>query len=417
MTLHDLHLQGVRATQFRNERRVFLFLQGHPSRFWPRLAQGLQAQGYRVVKVHFCLADALFWDAGGAISFRGRFSAWRGWLERLILTEGVTDVLYYADRQPYHVVGREGAEGVGCRTWAVEHGYLRPDWLTLEPGGMGPWSSFPRDRNAIEALAGHAPKPDTVQRYSHSFAAEATQEVSFHLSAEAGRLLYPFYRSDRAVWPPFDYLSWLPELVLARRREARAIALQREMRRDHRRYILVALQMATDYQIRAASPYRDLRDFLEEVISSFARFSPPGLELVVKLHPLDNGLGRWFARVARMALSAEIESRVHTVRGGNLEAWIAGSAGLVTVNSTTGIHALRAGVPVCALGLAIYDLPGLTHQAGLDRFWQRPEPVDRAFFSSFERALGTIQVKGSFYDPEGREAAVAEMVRRLQEAG
>jgi hypothetical protein len=52
--------------------------------------------------------------------------------------------------------------------------------------------------------------------------------------------------------------------------------------------------------------------------------------------------------------------------------------------------------------------------AKLDRFWVDPDPVDAGLLDAFLRVLAhEAQVKGSFYDPAGRAAAVAEIVRRV----
>jgi capsular polysaccharide export protein len=79
-----------------------------------------------------------------------------------------------------------------------------------------------------------------------------------------------------------------------------------------------------------------------------------------------------------------------------------------------GLHAIRVGCPTKVLGIAVFDIAGLTHQAPLDTFWTAPEPVDAGLAADFVRALaGTIQVKGSFYHPAGQRAGQAEIVRRV----
>ena len=395
------------------ERSSILMLQGHPSRFWGELADALTADGHRVVKVHFCLADRVFWGRRPAIAYRGRLSRFESWIGDLMRREGVTDVLYYADRLPYHVAARTAAERLGVAPWAVEHGYLRPDWLTLEPGGMGAHSSLPRDWAGLETLARGRPRPDMRPRFGHSFATEAVNEVAFNLLMVAGRPLWPFYRSDKVHWPVFDYLAWLPHLAAERRHQREAAALADELAQRKQPFTLVAMQMATDYQIRASSAYGHLSEFVAEVLASFARHAPADRLLVFKLHPLESGIERWFSVIARLADRAGVAGRVRVIRGGDLGGFLRLSQGVVMVNSTVGIHALRMGVPVCTRGAAVFDLPGLTHQGGLDRFWTTPEPVDPGRFQLFERAISAVQIKGSFFDPAGRAAAIAEFRQRL----
>ncbi|OLS52734.1 capsule biosynthesis protein [Rhodovulum sulfidophilum] len=393
--------------------RVFLMLQGHPSGFWRDLAAGLEADGHRVVKVNFGLADRIFWGSRPAIDFQGGLERWRRFVFRLIEREGVTDILYYADRLPYHAIALEEGRRLRRRCWAIEFGYLRPDWLTLEPEGMGALSTFPRTRPEIEALAEGVEAPDMRNLYPFGFGVEAFNEVSFALLQSFGRPFYPLHVSDRPNWPAIEYLSWLPELLRERRRKRAAGALIERLKARATPFNLIAMQLEVDYQIRASSDYPDLLTFLDETMASFAAHAPADRHLVVKIHPLDSGLGRWFSRVPRLARRHGLAKRVHVIRGGDLGALIKGSQGVVLVNSTVGIHALRMGIPVCAMGQAVYDLPGLTHHRGIDRFWTAPEPVDSDYFHSFERALSTIQVKGSFYNADGRAAAIEEIRRRF----
>lgn len=398
----------------RSERRCFLFLQGHPSPFWGELADALCARGYDILKINFGLADRVYWGRRPARAYRGSFGDWAGWLRAFLIKEGVTDILYYADRLPYHATANTVAKQLGgIRCWAVEFGYLRPDWLTLEPNGMGPRSSFPTDIRSLERLADGVPKPEMEARYGHAFAVEAFFEVSFHLIQAFGRPFYPFYWSDKLYWPVFEYVSWLPELFLASRRERLAGTRVRELKSKRIPFNLVALQIETDYQVRCNSRFGSLAEFVEDVLRSFATHAPSDRHLVFKVHPLDSGFGRWFSRIPAMAREHGVGPRVSVLRGGDLEELILSSRGVVLVNSTTGLHAIRLGKPVIALGSAIYDIGGLTHQGGLDTFWTAPAPVSQGLYRTFERAISRIQVKGSFFDRKGRQVAVSEFVNRL----
>jgi capsular polysaccharide export protein len=278
---------------------------------------------------------------------------------------------------------------------------------------MGPLSHFPSDREQILALAAQTEKPDLVARFGHSFTQEAFGEVTYNLLMVFGRPLYPFYVSDKQYWPVLEYLGWLPLLAIAGRDRRQATACEAALLQSGEPYNLVALQMRGDYQVRAASRYGDLRDFAAEVLHSFAANAPPDRKLVFKLHPLESAYHAWTPHIRRLARRLGIARRVSVIRGGDLHALLKGSLGVVLVNSTVGLHALRLGTPTCALGDAIYRLPGLCHQQGLDTFWSAPDPVNPALYDAFERALSRLQVKGSFFNPEGRRMAVREIATRL----
>lgn len=395
-------------------RRV-LFLQGPPTVFWRELAAAFEAEGHETRRVNLSTADWLTWRRPGAHHYRGTFGGWRRWLDRYIAREGVTDILYYADRLPYHVAAAEAAEAAGIPAYAVEFGYLRPDWLTLERRGMGAYSHFPNDPDAIRRLAADLPPPpETRVRYAHNFREEARDEVLFNLANALFCWPYPFFRMDKRHHPLLDYPSWLPRLARGSRLARAAQAVARDCAAQRWPYHLVALQLEADYQIRDNSPYATLGDMIEEVIASFARHAPARNRLILKLHPLDNGLENWPRLAARAARRRGVSDRVKTVDGGRLEDFIDHARGVIAVNSTVGLHAIQAGAPVLALGPAVYDMPGLTHQGPMARFWTAPEPVDAALAQDFVKLLAAaIQVKGSFYNPEGRRLAAREIVARV----
>ncbi len=394
--------------------RCFLFLQGPPSLFWPRLGDALQAAGHGVVRVNLCLADRLFWPRRGAVDYRGRLASWPTWLAALIRDRGVTDILYFADRLPYHVAALDTARTLGVRVHAIEFGYLRPDWLTLEPEAMGRHSTIPRDPARIRALAAGHPAPDRAVRYPHGFVTESLREVTFNLTLVFGRPLYPFYRSDKVYWPVVEYLSWLRELWRRRRILPRDEAFVDRALAGAFPYTLVALQLQNDYQIRASTDYAHLEDMLDEILTSLARDAPADRHVIIKTHPLDCGLENWPIRVARLTRRHGVEGRVHLVHSLRLVPLLTHATGVILANSTVGLTAISHGVPTLALGDAVYTVPGLTHQGGLAAFWTAPEAVDADLARDLFAMLGAhYQVRGSFYNPAGQAEAIATITARL----
>jgi len=394
--------------------QCFLLLQGPPGPFFSRLADALAAGGHRVCHVNLNLGDWLDWRRGDAWNYRGTARGWRDWLAEFLDREGVTDILYYTDRLPYHVTALELARERGIRVHAIEYGYLRPDWITIEPEAMGRRSTIPRDPDAIRALARGHPDPDITPRYQHAFFDEAFHEVRYNLFMVWGRAFYPFYRSDRYYWPTIEYLAWLPRLLwrglFARSDEAE---VDRALSGAYP-YNLVAMQLQMDYQIRASSDYGHLEEMFDEILASFAAHAPKDRHLILKLHPLDCGLEFWSWRLRRLKARHGLDERVRLVDSKRLAPLVQNSLGVLVCNSTVGLHTLGDGVPVIALGDAIYDLPGLTHQRGLDSFWTDPDPVDPDLARDLRTMLAAhYQVRGSFYHPEGRRVAIAALVEKL----
>lgn len=396
-------------------KRTVLFLQGPTSVFWRELAAAFEARGHKTLKINFCLADQVYWRRPRSRNYRGRFGNWKSYLAAFVKAERVTDIVYYADRFPYHRVAAEVAREAGIGALVIENGYLRPDWITLEREGMSAYSHFPADPATIRRVAGAVPEPDLAVRHEHGFLQETFNEVSFHLLAYFSRALFPFYRADKYYNPVVDYLSGLRRQLRLPRLAREADAAVAALLRSSAPFFLVALQTQGDYQIRDNSPYRRIEEMIDDVVSSFAAHAPREARLLFKVHPHDNGLIVWPRRIAQAAAGRSVADRVAGIDGGDLDALLKAARGVVTINSTVGLRAIRASCPVKALGPAIYAVPGLTHQGALATFWSAPAPVDRELAAAFVRALaGAIQVKGSFYDRTGRKAAIAEIVARIE---
>lgn len=392
--------------------RTFLFLQGPPSRFWRDLAASLEIAGCRVLKVNFSAAELVYWRGRPSRSYRGSLANWGAWLAGLISEEGVTDIVYYGDQHLYHRVAADLAPGLGVTPFVVEFGYLRPSWITLEKGGMGAWSHFPEQAAQIQALARRVEALPLERVYPYSFWVEAFNEVFYHLLNVFLSLIYPRYQANRYYHPVIEYLS----VVLRWARQvSRGKAMQRRLRElMGRPFVLIPLQLQNDVQIQSNSPYADQREMLREVFASFAENAPQDLSIVVKQHPMDVGMIDWTRVVADLAAAAGIGGRVVAIDGGSLSEMLAQARAVLVINSTVGLHALRAGRPTKVLGTAVYDVGGLTTQIALDAFWSDPGIVDMSMVDDLVRGLaGTIQVPGSFYHPEGSAVARGLIVKRL----
>jgi len=87
----------------------------------------------------------VFWRLPGAVDFCGREPEWPQFLDRLIVDRAVSDVILFGDCRPLHRAAIRVAQSRGLRVYVVEEGYFRPDWITLEEGGVNGYSSLPRD--------------------------------------------------------------------------------------------------------------------------------------------------------------------------------------------------------------------------------------------------------------------------------
>jgi capsular polysaccharide export protein len=389
-------------------RRSFLFLQGLATPFFVRLGDALAAEGHAVHRVNFNPGDRLFWPRPNATDFTAPFEAWPAFLSAMIEAHGVTDLVMFGDGRPLHAAALAEARRRGLRGWVFEEAYLRPGYITLEQGGVNANSPLPRDPARILALARGLPPAAPEALSSGSFLRRAVDDVRYNLANVAFRRRFPHWRTHRR-WHPFvEYAGWCRRGVLRPLRLHQARRRLREVAAWPGPVFVFPLQLEGDYQLRLHSPFRSLAEAIARVVGSFAAHAPGNALLAIKGHPLDNGLTDW-GRVARAeARRLGVEQRLRWLPELPFGPVLAPAAGVVTVNSTAGMQALREGKPVVALGRAIYDLPGLTFRHGLDRFWTEATPPDMVLVDALRRVLAAYAlIRGGFF----READIAEGVR------
>ncbi|SER92159.1 capsular biosynthesis protein [Rhizobium sp. NFR03] len=394
--------------------RVFLFLEGPSSHLFMKIADRLEAKGHACLRVNLNIGDRIFWRRHGGYSFRGHSEAWASWIGDFLTRHRVTDLVLLGEERPYHRVATEAAKQRSIDIYVIEMGYLRPDWLTLERDGMSTNSHFPDDPDHILRAARDLPEPDWTRRYAQTFLAEAAYDLLYNLPNAFLWFLYPHYRRHALYHPLVEYGGWILRLIREKKRLREALATISALARGHGPLFIFPLQLQTDFQLRAHSPYHDQQQAIDEVMTSFARFATPDARLVVKIHPLDNGLVDWAGTVERKAAALELGSRVSFLDGGDLAALIGLSMGIVTVNSTVGLHALQQRKPVKVLGVAMFDIDRLTDQQPLDAFWRAPRLPDADVCTAFFRLVAAaIQVRGNFYSKAGTDAGADAIAARL----
>ncbi len=393
----------------------YLFLQGQIGRFFSVLGLALAHRGHAVHRIHFNGGDARFWALPGGVAFDGDEDGWQDFLSQRLHAWGITDLVLFGDCRPLHQAAIRMARVLGIAVHVFEEGYLRPDFITLESGGVNGHSSLPRETSDYLEAATALPAWSTPAPVPASFARRAGEDVLYNLATAAGSWRFPHYRSHKP-WHPFtEYavgLRRFPVKLLTRgRTERRARAVEQ----GALPYFLFPLQVDTDSQIRFHAPAGGMAGAIAQVLRSFAAHAPADALLAITEHPLDYGPVDTLSTVRRLAADAGVLPRVVFLRGGSPAALVKAARGLVTVNSTIGITALAGGVPVFALGAAIYGLSGLIHPGRIEGFWQAPQPPDPMVFDAFRRVVAhRTQIHGGFYSAQAIARAVAGALVRLQ---
>ncbi len=410
--------QPIVATRHQEgRRREVLLLQSLMGPFFRRVGLRLRRDGYGVHKVHFNGGDRLFWRQPGGIDYRGSLADWPDALARIIAAQDITDVLLFGDCRPMHREAIALCDRLAIPVHVFEEGYLRPDWVTLELGGVNGHSSLPRDPMTYVAEAARLPPAPQHDAVPSSFRRRAFEGVAYNAADLLTRWYYPHWTNHRPWHPVTEGFGWLRRLSRRRQAAERTVATLSALAASGAAYMLFPLQLDADAQVRLHSPFRSVADAVRRVITSFARHASPSLHLVIKEHPLDNGLNDWRALVLAEARTHGVADRVSLIEGGDIALIVRGARGLITINSTTGTLAIAVGVPVITLGHAVYNIDGITSQGPLDAFWSDPGEPDAAIFAAFRRVLiERCLVAGGFFSEAALDKVVSGALARLEAA-
>ena len=363
-----------------------LMLQGPIGPFFSRFAKGLERRGFRVWRVNFNGGDRLFHRGERAIDYTGRLEHWESYLERLVINRGIGRIYLFGDCRSYHRIARDVARRHGIRVFVFEEGYIRPNFVTLEEGGVNGHSPMMEDPVRLDRQEAALPPEHAAPR--HVFWFTAVFSMAYYWACAFTRGRYPHYRHHRPIGWFSEGLRWLrsgARKVLYRMRERRV--MDTLLPQFENNYFVCPLQVHCDMQVVVHSGFNSIEHFVGEVLASFAEHAPANKAIVFKHHPLDRAYTDYTSLFANLAAELGLADRVFYVHDLDLPTLLRNAQGTVLINSTVGLSSLFHGTPVKTLGRAVYDLPGLTAQCSLDDFWSAGERVDAEVFETYRSNL------------------------------
>ncbi|WP_209007545.1 capsule biosynthesis protein [Roseibium litorale] len=365
-------------------------------------------------RINLCLGDWLHWHGEGCVSYKGKPAQFGAFAADFMDSNQITDLICHADQRTYHKAAIEAAQARGIRVFVTELGLLRSGWMSLEREGLATLSRFPSDPGQIRAIADRVGEVDFTPAYPKSAYLEIVPDVLYNLANEFLWFLYPHYQRHTIYPPILEYIKGGWRMLRASRRN-QAVARQIEhLKAEGCPYFVLPLQLEGDFQLRAHSPYKSFAEVIDTVFASFTKAAPRNSKLVLKTHPLDAGFENWPQTVEGLAAHHGLSGRVLFLDGGRLDSLFEQAAGLVTLNSTAGLEAIQAGVPVKTLVPAHYSVDGLTYQGALDAFWTEPGTPDEDLLAAYLKAIaGTIQIRGSIHCRQGTQVAADNLARRV----
>jgi capsular polysaccharide export protein len=376
-----------------------LLLQGPFGGFFTVLARELQKRGHEVKKINFNAGDWAFSLGLPSLNYRKGHHHWRDWLRSLIKAWRPDAIILFGDQRPIHRVAVQLARTLAVPVYCFEEGYVRPDYVAFERGGNNASSPVPRDPEDFL----DEPEPEPAEELPMHFQRVIWTAILYFTAKSVGRWMFPKYVHHRRRPLLREAAYWIRCYSRLQQHKDADEKVLRELTSDNPPpYFLVALQVHDDMQlIRHGLRWRNA-DFIRETAKSFGAHAAKEDLLVFKVHPMDRGHRDYELRIREVAASLCLEKRTRILQSRPLAPLVRHAKGLVTINSTSGIAAIRNGIPVIALGRAFYGIKGLVQSeatmADLDRFWTNPVPPNKGLARRFIIHLKRHHlIAGSFY--------------------
>jgi len=382
-------------SKFKGKR--ILLLQGPVGPFFHRLSQDMAQAGAQVFKVNFNGGDWLFYS-GRAFNYRGKMEEWPAYFENLLAQLHVDVVMLFGDCRPIHRVAHEISQRHGLEIGVFEEGYIRPDYITLEQFGVNGNSPLPR--SPIFYLNNTLPDMDAPMPLGNTYWHAVRWSILYYLCAGFLKPTFLHYQHHRPLtW--LESLPWLKSVWRKWRYAAKERGVLARLTGKYAgRYFLVPLQVHNDAQLVSHSSFDTIKQFIDEVMTSFARNAPRRRILVIKHHPMDRGYCDYADFIAEKIELLGLQGRCFYIHDQHLPTLLDHTCGVVVINSTVGLSAMIHGAPVKVCGKALYDMKGLTFHHSLGRFWresQHAKPNPKLLRLFYAYLVGYSQLNGSFY--------------------
>ena len=374
-----------------------LLLQGPIGPFFQRLSLDLKLASAIVFKINFNGGDWVFYRRN-AVNFNEHLDTWPTFFEGYVKENQIDVVFLFGDCRSIHQVAHRIASKLNLEIGVFEEGYVRPDYITLEKYGVNA-------NSRISKLPDYYTNIPFLSR-KHTF----NVNKPFWYAAlwgsiynTASTFAWPYFRfyqhhKSLSIWQGLFWLRsiWRKWIFLFQQKNE----LELLVKKYHKRYFLVALQVHNDAQIHNHSEYISIEAFISETINSFALNAPKDMHLVIKHHPMDRGFVHYGKLIDLVCQNQALRSRVHYIHDLHLPTLLNHARGVVVINSTVGLSALDFLCPVITCGNAMYDIEGLTYQGSLSSFWRDSETfkVDQILHYKFlNHLIHQTQVNGNFY--------------------
>ncbi len=390
-----------------------LFAQGLATDFFSKLAEKFEKHGHDVFKIHYCGGDRLFWgNVGTSLYCNEPAENLNIYYSHILDRNNIDAIILFSDCRPVHKTLIAIAKENNIPVFVFEEGYLRPNWITMEENGTNANSTILDNIDLLREYYEnfeHTGQKDNGRPVSSSFFKRAGQDIAYSIASTIGKPYFASYKTHRPYWVYAEYFGFLKRFIMRRYSLKKHSRQYKDVIRTNAPVFMLPLQLESDFQIREHSDFSSMEDIIDYTMRSFAKYAPQNAKLIVKIHPLDNGICSHEKTTKRLAAHYHISGRVEFLEHISMPPLLRKCRGVVVANSTVGISALMHTKPVKVLARAIYDKPGLTYQNGLDTFWNdcetfKPDPV---LVNALRNMLiDQTQINGGFFSSSAVTMAV-----------
>ena len=390
------------------KKRKILVVQGDWEAGMSLLSLDLKDAGHELGKVVFCVPDLIYKFRGITThTFREPLKDFEKWLRNLIESEGYDTLFLYNHYRPYNQVAWDLADELTLDCWVFELGLIRPNCVMVFDRKNIPLTSMATEWENLLQTSPPVEKTETPRELCRvSTPAKLTVFGTNFLVSRITSPIFPNFvdQRDMNLWKHVKHgIIYLWRFVERTGDDEYDPLFAGELSGN---YFTVPLQVHSDTQIIKNSKFESIEDFIEYVVTSFAKHAPEHTKLVFKVHPMDRGYKDYQDLIYE--LDQKIGGgRLLYVDRVHLPTLLDHTLGTININSSVGISALIHRCPVIALGKAVYDLPNLTFQGELDQFWtENTKPHDQHVKQFLNLLLKTSQGRGTLsqrcFDVPGR---------------
>lgn len=366
-----------------------------------KVARDLINNGVEVTKVVFCAADKLYHLKGiDTVAYNEPLLQFEAWLRNYVSKNGIDTLILYNQFRPYNAIGWDLAEQVDIECLVFELGLLRPDFSTVYSRKTEPFKLFAEEWDGMVNMPLPKEQLEDPIRVARSDSAIKLIKMGFWVLITRFLMLFGVYRlfiDQRKLGIRHHLIALFRSIYRYYRR-----AYQKEMKNEYWEekkgsYFIAPLQVHCDSQITLKSDFVTMEQFIRSVAESFLENAPDDQTLIFKVHPIDRGYKDYSTLIDQLNRACGSERFLYLDRI-HLPTALKNASGCITINSSVGISGLIHDCPTICLGRAVYDLPGLTYQDGLDTFWENAQPAPKENVKTFVYYLKqTSQAQGVLY--------------------